>query len=104
MLNKLRNSNLFQWFAALSIAMLFAGAAHASGTAAADTTFDTIHTTLEGWAQGSLGKVISVATFIVGVAMGVVRQSVIAAVVGVGSAMVMYYGPGVINSIFSALI
>lgn len=76
------------------------GAAHA-GT---DTTFDDISLMIADWSKGSLGKTLALATFVVGIGMGVIRQSVMAAAVGVGSALVLNYGPGVIDTTFTALI
>lgn len=75
-------------------------AAHA-GT---DTTFDDISMMISDWSKGSLGKTLALATFVVGIGMGVIRQSVMAAAVGVGSALVLNYGPTVIDTTFTALI
>lgn len=86
--------------AALAVTALAVTAAHA-GT---DTTFDDINTMMSDWSTGSLGKTLALATFVVGIGMGVVRQSVMAAAVGVGSALVMNYGPAVIDATFTALI
>lgn len=66
--------------------------------------FDSIYTTLKGWAQGSLGKVIAVGAFIVGIAAGIAQQSIMAAVIGIGMALVMYYGPTVMENIVTAVI
>lgn len=81
-----------------------AGLVAVSGAASAatgDATFDQIVTTLQDWAEGSLGRTISLAMLIVGIATGIVRQSVIAAVAGVAGALVMAYGPQVLLGIFT---
>ena len=75
--------------------------AHA-GTGGAE--FTDIYTTLEGWATGSLGKVISIGAFLVGIAAGIVRQSIMAVVTGIGTALAVNYSPTVIDSIVQALI
>ena len=77
---------------------LRAGAAHA-GT---DTTFDTITTTVQGWAEGSLGKVLAIGSLVVGGGYAVATQSLRAAVTAVGLALTMAYGPGVLSGIFTA--
>lgn len=92
--------NLKHAAAAAAVAALSIGAAHA-GT---DTTFDDISTMISDWAKGSLGKTLALATFVVGIGMGVIRQSVMAAAVGIGSALVLNYGPAVIDTTFTALI
>ena len=83
-----------------------AGLVAVAGIAAAgsDTTFDAIFTIMEGWATGSLGKVIAIAMFIVGLGAGIVKQSVMAVVAGIGAAIVLGYGPAVISSMFSATV
>lgn len=68
------------------------------------TEFSDIYDLLTGWSQGTLGKVMAVGMFLVGIGMGIVRQSVTAAVTGVGGALVLNYGPQVIDNVFTALI
>jgi conjugal transfer pilus assembly protein TraA len=84
------------------LALVAAGAALA--TASTDTTFTTIVTLLTSWSQGSLGRVLALGMFVVGIAAGIVRQSVMAAVAGIAGALVMNYGPTVIDGVFGALI
>lgn len=69
-----------------------------------DTTFSSIYDTLKSWAEGTLGKVVAISMFMVGLAAGIVRQSVMAVVAGLAAALVMAYGPGVIEGMFSAVI
>lgn len=71
---------------------------------AGGTEFNTIYGVLSGWMTGTLGKIITVALIITGVAMGVVRQTVIAAVPGIAAGLVMAYAPGVIDNILTAII
>lgn len=68
------------------------------------TEFSDIYTLLSGWAKGTLGKVIAIGVFLVGVTAGIVQQSLMAAAVGIGAALVMYFGPGVIENILTALV
>ncbi len=83
-------------------AVAVAGAALA--TTSTDTDFSSVVTLLTNWSQGTLGRVIALSMFVVGIAAGIVRQSVMAAVAGIAGALVMNYGPTVIDSIFGALI
>lgn len=66
--------------------------------------FALIYTTLVDWMTGTLGKIITVALITTGIAIGVVRQSVIAIVPGVAAGLVMNYAPGVIDNIVAAVI
>lgn len=84
--------------------VLCLGLAAGSAFAGSDTTFDDINTKLTDWSTGSLGKTLSLAAFVVGIGAGIMRQSLMAAVVGVGSALIMNYGPDVIGASLSALI
>jgi len=81
--------------APLALAIVVTGTA-AAGT---DTTFDTIYNQVKAWAEGSLGKLLAVSAFIVGMGIGLVRQSIMAIVLGLAFALVMFYGPGIMESI-----
>ena len=65
---------------------LFAGAAAVyagvGGTTPGGSEFDDIWTLIQGWSQGVLGRIIALGALIVGIAFGLVRQSVVAAVIG----------------------
>ncbi len=81
-----------------------AGAVSAASGSSPNITFTLIFDKLNYWATGSLGKVISIAMFIVGLGAGIVKQSVMAVVAGVGAAIVLAYGPVVIDDMFAATI
>ena len=68
---------------------------------AGGTTFDTIYTTVRGWAEGTLGKLLAVSAFLIGMGIGIVRQSVLAIVLGLAFAVSLAYAPAVIDSIFT---
>lgn len=69
--------------------------------AGTDTTFQPIVTLITNWAQGSLGKLLAIAAFIIGMGIGLVRQSVMAVVIGLAFALVMFYGPTLIDNIIT---
>lgn len=82
--------------AGASLVLVAASGAAVAGT---DTTFDTVYTTLSNWATGSLGKLFAVAAFIIGMGIGLVRQSAMAIVLGLAFALIMFYGPGIIDNL-----
>lgn len=68
------------------------------------TEFDDIYTLLVGWTQGTLGKIISLGMFLVGLSAGIVNQSIVSVVIGIGGALALYYGPNVINGVVAAVV
>jgi len=66
--------------------------------------FQGIYDTVKGWTTGYLGKLFAVAIFLVGVAMGIMRQSLMAAATGIGAAIMVNYTPSIIESIATATI
>ena len=66
------------------------------------TEFDSVYTTISGWATGTLGKLLALAAVIVGLGMGIVRQSVVGFVVGLGMAIGIYQSPAIVDSIVTA--
>lgn len=72
-----------------------------SAFAAGEDDFDDVFQLLTQWSQGSLGKLVSLASVIVGVGIGIVKQSIMAAVIGIAMAMVVQYAPSVIGNIVS---
>jgi len=68
------------------------------------TEFQQIYTTLTDWTTGYLGKSLAAGLFLTGLAMGIVRQSLIAIVMGIGGAMAVNYTPQILDAIVTALI
>ena len=68
------------------------------------TEFAAMWTTLQGWVEGTLGRVVTTAMVLVGIGIGVARQSLMAFVVGVGGGLGLYATPGIINNIFVATV
>jgi conjugal transfer pilus assembly protein TraA len=102
-MKKLSLSALFKYILiALSIVSVLAVPEAMAGTGG--TEFDDIYTLLVGWTQGTLGKIIALGMFLVGISAGIINQSIAAVVVGIGGALALYYGPNVINGVVAALI
>lgn len=68
------------------------------------TEFNPALAQLQGWIEGDLGRLIAIGLLIVGMAMGIVRQSVMAAVPAIATGLVLSLAPTVLNSIFTAVI
>lgn len=83
------------------VALFVSGLAFAG---AGGTEFTTVYDSISGWANGTLGKTLAVSALLVGLGIGVIKQSVMAAVVGVSAALVAGYGPDVIDGVVSAAI
>lgn len=89
---------LFAGLIVLSLMML--AMAHA-GT---DATFDAWVDNMDSWLKGSLGKGISIGFVVIGIIAGMMRQSLMAFVVGVGAALGLNYTPSVIDAMFTAIL
>jgi len=68
------------------------------------TEFNNLYSTLSGWAKGGLGKVIAIAAFLVGIAAGIARQSLVAIATGIGVAAAVTFTPDVIDELVTALL
>jgi len=68
---------------------------------AGGTEFTPVYDQLTGWSNGTLGKVLGIAALLVGLGVGVIKQSVIAAVVGIAVALTAGFGPGVIDGVIT---
>ena len=74
----------------------------AVGSSAGDVqAFDKLYTQLTGWAQGSLGKSIAIIFLLVGLAVGLAKGSLYAAVVSIACGLTLMIAPSVIDSIFT---
>lgn len=92
---------------ALMATYLFLASEAVAGSATADAdedTFGDVWTTIQGWTQGTFGRIIALTLVLVGAAMGVVRQSLITFVVGVAMGLGLYNAPLIIDTIMGASI
>lgn len=85
----------------IALVMAFVAAAPAMASTT-NTDFDTVFQTLRDWTEGSLGRVLSIAMVIIGITMGVARQSIMAFAIGIAAGLGLYTAPTVIESIVSA--
>jgi conjugal transfer pilus assembly protein TraA len=70
--------------------------------AGADVTFVTSTTLLTAWIGGSYGKMAALAALGVGLAIAIVKQSLMFVAATVGIAIIAVQGPGIVSSIVSA--
>ncbi len=66
------------------------------------TEFNSAYTTLTTWLQGDLGRLIAAALLVVGLVMGVVRQSIMAAVPAIACGLVATVAPTIIGAVVTA--
>ena len=71
-----------------------------AGTTGAE--FQNIYTMVVDWTSGYLGKTIALGAFLAGMGIGIVRQSLMAVVSGIGGGLAVAYMPQVMNGIVTA--
>ncbi len=76
----------------------------AAALAGTDDTFSGLSEMIIDWAEGSLGLTLSVIALVFGIGAGVAKGTVVPAVIGIAFAMVCSMGPGIIQSLFTAII
>ncbi len=82
------------------VSILMAGAVMAG----ADATFQSVATTLRNWSEGSLGTTIAIGALVVGLGVGLVRQSLMPVVGAVAMAVAANWGPGILAGMATATI
>ena len=70
--------------------------------ATAGEEFSDLYTLLKGWCTGYLGKSNAISFILVGLGMGIIRGSIVAAVVCIASAVALLMAPSVIDALFVA--
>lgn len=93
-----RSLQLAGGLAVASAALMADAHAGTGGT----TTFGNLEKRVIGWAEGSLGVIIAVSALLIGLAMGIMRQSAAAVVIGLVIALSLYFGPTIIESVLTA--
>lgn len=63
-----------------------------------------VYTTLTEWAQGNVGKTMSLGMILVGIASGIARQSIMSFAVGIGGGLGLYNAPTIIDTVFNATV
>ena len=64
--------------------------------------FQNIYNMVVDWTSGYLGKTIALGAFLAGMGVGIIRQSMMAVVTGIGAGLAVAYMPEIINGIVTA--
>lgn len=72
---------------------------HEDEPTSGDTEFGRIYRTVAGWALGYLGRTIALSFFLIGMAIGITRQSLKAVAIGLGCSLSIYYFPFIISAL-----
>jgi conjugal transfer pilus assembly protein TraA len=102
MIAKIKSSKAGSTAAALAICMVLAAGTAVAGSS--DTEFEMLYDRLSNWSQGYLGKSISLMFLLVGLGVGVIRNSILGAIVCVAAAMALFIGPMIIDQIVTGVI
>lgn len=84
------------------VALMVAASSALAGTGG--DTFDSVWLTLTEWMQGTLGRIIIGLMILAGIGAGVLRQSLMPFITGVGGGVGLYAAPDVIESIMTATV
>ena len=92
----------FAFLAVLAVVCLAMPELSLAGTGG--TEFNPAYTTITNWLQGDLGRLIAASLLVVGLVMGVVRQSIMAAVPAIACGLVATVAPTIIGAVVTAVI
>ncbi|TNC80104.1 MAG: hypothetical protein C9356_15715 [Oleiphilus sp.] len=87
--------------AAIAVPSVLYAALPASGPA---LDFQAAMQQVQDWTEGTLGALLAFSLLVVGIGMGIMRQSIAAVVPGVASAIALSQGPGILLTIFGATV
>lgn len=87
---------------AILVAILLMMAAAQAGVTG--TEFQPTYELIVGWAKGYLGKIFAVAAFLIGAGFSAARQNPMPAIFGLVLALIIGFGPSLIESILTATI
>lgn len=97
-----RRASLSALVAVLVVMSFVAPDVSFAGTGGAE--FNGAYTTITNWLQGDLGRLIAASLLVVGLVMGVVRQSIMAAVPAIACGLVATVAPTIIGAVVTAVI
>ncbi|MBW1952095.1 MAG: hypothetical protein JRI66_03300 [Deltaproteobacteria bacterium] len=99
--NDLGKAWLFS-YAALAVtaaALVFPDLAQAASTSG---PLGDVYMSLTEWAQGNVGKTVSLGMILVGIVAGIARQSLMSFATGIGGGLGLYNSPTIIDTVFNA--
>lgn len=87
---------------ALPIAIMAMPGIAMAGGGGGGEEFVEIWSKLEGWVQGTLGRIIALTMIVVGIVYGIGRQNIMAFVMGPAAGIGLYYAPAIIENVMGA--
>ena len=57
-----------------------------------------------GWSEGYLGMALGLTAFLIGLAVGLMKQTIMPCIVGLGVGLAATLGPGIIKGMFTLII
>lgn len=79
-------------------------ATEAAVAATSGSEFKKFAEMIQGWAEGYLGMALALCAFLIGLSVGLMKQTLMPALVGLGVALFATMGPSVLVSMFTAII
>lgn len=101
-MSTLINKRNFSFFTLVVALLGFSIGSAYAGTGG--TEFDGVWTSLVDWSQGTLGRIIALALILTGLGIGVVRQSIMAVVIGIACGLSLYNAPIIVENIVGAVL
>ena len=88
-------------YAALIAVALTANVAMAATTG---QEFKGLADMVTGWSEGYLGMALGLTAFLIGLAVGLMKQTIMPCIVGLGVGLAATLGPGIIKGMFTLII
>ena len=88
-------------YAAVIALALTANVAMAATTGA---EFKGLADMVTGWSEGYLGMALGLTAFLIGLAVGLMKQTIMTCIVGLGVGLAATLGPGIIKGMFTLII
>jgi conjugal transfer pilus assembly protein TraA len=84
--------------------VVMVGFAFSAFAGTTDTEFQQLFNKVISWVGGYAGKTVAVVFLAFGVIGGIARGTLVPALVGIGAALILAFGPGVLTGVVSATI
>lgn len=101
-LKAVAESDMFRWGAMLAIVALFWTLTAGSAWANTGSEFEDLYQLVSGWSTGYLGKTIAICFLLVGLGVGIIRGSVMAAVSAIAAGVALLMLPTIVDTMFTA--